>query len=77
MTIDLDPQLEMALRQTANQQGISAEQLVREWLHDRIVFSASLTSRSLHDWQELLKLAASDCGVALTDEALRREEIYA
>ena len=77
MTIDLDPRFEIVLRQTADKKGISAEKLAEEWLQDRIVsLGDPSSSPPLHEWQELLRSAASDCGVSLSDEALRREEMY-
>lgn len=74
MVVNLDPQLEAALKEQANRQGIAPEELALKFLRDRLLPPARLEPRD--EWERGLLAAASDCGVSLSDEALSREKMY-
>jgi hypothetical protein len=75
MVIVLDPELEAALNKRASEQGISPETLVLEALRRQFVARAS-PGNSSDEWVRRLRAVATDCGVALSDEAVSSEGIY-
>ena len=75
MVITLDSQLETALKEQARQQGIAPEALALSVLRERFQGTSPLPP-SQDEWARLLRSAATDCGVSLSNEALSREELY-
>jgi hypothetical protein len=74
MVITLDPELETALREIARCQGIAPEALAINALRQRFVPPATLQPRD--EWERRLLEAASDCGIALSNEAVSSEGLY-
>lgn len=74
MVINLDAELEAALNESARRQGIAPEALVLKALRERFLAQTLLEPRD--EWERLLREAATDCGVSLSNEALSREELY-
>jgi hypothetical protein len=74
MTISLYPELEAALNESAQRQGIAPEVLALNILRERLLPPALLEPRD--EWERQLREAATDCGVSLSNEALSREELY-
>jgi len=74
MVITLGPDLESALNDAANKQGIPPQVLVLNTLRER--FLAATPLKPLDDWERHLLALAKDCGVSLSDTAVRREAIY-
>ena len=75
MVITLDPDLEAALSEPAQRQGLAPEDLAVKTLRER--FLRSLTPPEPQDeWERRLRQAASDCGVALPDSAVSSEGMY-
>lgn len=73
MVINLDSELEAALNDVANRQGVAPEALALKALRDRFVVP-SLQPRD--EWERLLLEAVSDCGVSLPNEAVSSEGLY-
>ena len=75
MVITLGPDLESVLIDLARKQGVAPEEFVLNALRERFLVSAS---RRLprDEWERQLLEAASDCGVALSNEALSSEGLY-
>jgi hypothetical protein len=74
MVITLDRELEAALSEAAQRQGVSPEALALNTLRERFLTSALLEPRD--EWERGLRALAKDCGVSLSNEALSREELY-
>jgi hypothetical protein len=74
MTITLDSQLEAALEEQAQQQGISAEHLAVTLLKKHLNVVTILEPRD--EWEQTLLAAARPWGVSLSDEALSSEGLY-
>jgi hypothetical protein len=75
MIIHLPPQLEAALREQAERQGIAPEILALDVLRDRLLPGA-LPVEPQDDWERSLFEAAIDCGVSVPHSALSSEELY-
>lgn len=73
MTITLSPELETALNEQARKRGIDAESLALDALRKQ--FLSPLT-QPRDEWERRLFEAASDCGVALSNEAVSSEGLY-
>lgn len=69
MVIQLNADLEAVLNDTARRRGITAEELVLQALGERYLSPAEPRD----DWERRLLAVASDCGVALSHEALGSE----
>jgi hypothetical protein len=75
MEITLGPELESAVSEWAQRQGIAPETLILKVLRERFLPSrATLVPQD--EWERRLLSAASDCGVSLPDSALSRDELY-
>jgi hypothetical protein len=74
MVISLTRDLESVLREQAQQQGISPEELALSVLQSRLLPRPLNEPRD--DWERRLRSIARDCGVSLTDEAVSSEGIY-
>ncbi len=75
MTITLGPDLETALNEVAQRQGIPADILALNALRERFLApSPSIQPRD--EWERRLLGLAINCGVSLSDEALSREQVY-
>jgi hypothetical protein len=74
MVITVDPELEVALMESARRQGIAPEVLALNVLRERFLSPALLEPRD--EWERGLRALAKDCGVSLSNEALSREELY-
>jgi hypothetical protein len=75
MTINLDPELEAALKEAARRQGLAPEILALDALRQRFLAPAPAIQPQ-DEWERRLLEAATDCGVSLSNEALSREEMY-
>ncbi|MBM4090466.1 MAG: hypothetical protein FJ276_13750 [Planctomycetes bacterium] len=75
MVITLAPDLEAALNDLAREQGIAPEVLVLNALRERFVGPARRV-RPRDEWERRLLEAATDCGVALSHEAVSSEGLY-
>lgn len=75
MVITLDPELEAALTESAQRQGVRPEALALNTLRERFLGAAPLLP-SQDEWERGLRALAKDCGVSLSNEALSREQLY-
>lgn len=74
MVVTLGPELEAALKEQAQQQGIDPETLAVKILRKRLLATATLEPRD--EWERGLLEAAKPWGVSLPDSALSSEGIY-
>ena len=74
MVIAINRELEDALRQQAEEQGISPEDLAVSVLQSRFISKPGNDPRD--DWELRLQALTVDCGVSLSDEAVSSEGIY-
>ena len=75
MVITLGPDLEAALNDLARQQGVAPEVLALQALRERFLAPA-LRIQPRDEWERRLLEAATDCGVALSHEAVSSEGLY-
>lgn len=75
MVITVGPDLEVVLSDLARRQGIAAEALALQALRERFLAAPS-GMPSGDDWKHLLRIAATDCGVSLSNEAVSSEGLY-
>jgi len=75
VVIAIEPILEAALRERAQAQGISPEEFAVKTLRERLLPRPQLREPR-DDWERLLRSAATDCGVSLSNEALSSEGLY-
>lgn len=75
MEITVGLELEAALNESALQQGVTPEALALSILNDRFLVPRPYPE-SHDEWMSRLRDAASDCGVALSNEALSSEGLY-
>ena len=75
MTITLGPELEAALNEAAQRQGVAPDVLALNVLRERFLAPAPAIQPQ-DEWERRLLGLAKDCGVSLSDEALSREELY-
>lgn len=75
MVITLDPELEAALNEVANRQGVAPEALALNVLRERFLGTSSPVQPQ-DEWERQLLGLAKDCGVSLPDSAVRREALY-
>jgi hypothetical protein len=75
MVITLGPDLEAALNDLARQQGVAPEVLVLNALRERFLApTARIQPRD--EWERRLLDAATNCGVALSHEAVSSDGLY-
>jgi hypothetical protein len=75
MVIQLDAELEAALRESARKQGIEPEQLALRVLRERFIApEAKVVPRN--DWERRILSLGTDCGVSLSNEAVSSEGLY-
>jgi len=72
MVITLSPELEAALKDRAQQQGLAPESLALQVLRDRLLPPFIPQD----DWERRLLSIATDCGVSLSNEAVSSEGIH-
>jgi hypothetical protein len=75
MVITLGPELEAALNDLARKQGVAPEVLALNALRERFLAPA-LRMQPRDEWERRLLGAATDCGVALSHEAVSSEGLY-
>lgn len=75
MGITLDPELEAAVNEAARRQGVSPEAVVLNALRQRFLGKAP-ADEPRDEWERRLRDAATDCGVAVSNEALSSEGLY-
>jgi hypothetical protein len=75
MVITLQPDLQAALEDYARQRGVASEEAVALALRERLLVPARRLEPQ-DDWERHLLTAASDCGTALSNEALSSEGLY-
>ena len=75
MVIALGPDLESALNEQAHKQGVPPELLALEALRERFLGSV-LRVQPQDEWERRLFGVATDCGVALSHEAVSSEGLY-
>ena len=75
MVITLSPELEAALSEAAQRQGVAPEVLALNVLRERLLPRPSVIEPR-DEWERGLLSAARDCGVSLSDEAVRSEGLY-
>jgi len=75
MAITPDPELEAALNEAASHRGVAPEVLALDALRERFLAPPpQLQPRAA--WERRLLGAATDCGVALSNEAVGSEGLY-
>ncbi len=75
MVITLEADLESALNDLASKQGVAPEILVLNALRERFL-APTLRVQPRDEWERRLLGAATDCGVALSHEAVSSEGLY-
>jgi hypothetical protein len=75
MTITLSPELEAALNEAAQRQGVAPESLVLKVLRERFLTVPS-PIQPQDEWERQVLGIGTDCGVSLSNEALGREQMY-
>ncbi len=75
MVITLGPDLESALNDLAKKQSVAPEVLALNALRERILAPA-LQMQPRDEWERRLLGIATDCGVALSHEAVSSEGLY-
>lgn len=74
MTITLDPDLEAALLEQAQRQGVCSKELALKMLRKQLLPNDLIEPQD--DWGRGLRALASHRGFGLTDEQLSREQMY-
>jgi len=75
MVISLSPELDTALTHLADEQGTTVEEIANKALKEKFLAPPAKVQPQ-DDWERLLFSAASDCGVALSHEAVSSEGLY-
>jgi hypothetical protein len=75
MVITLGPDLESVLNDLARDQGVAPEVLALNALRERFLVPIPRV-QPRDDWERRLLEAASDCGVALSHEAVSSEGLH-
>lgn len=75
MVITLGPDLESALMELARKQGVAPEVLALKALEERFL-DPTRRVQPRDEWERRLLEAATDCGVALSHEAVSSEGLY-
>ncbi len=79
MTITLPAEIERALTEQARHQNTTPEALALKVLREKFVGSSQRPSFPFEpqdDWERLVLSVGTDCGVALSDEAVSSEGLY-
>jgi hypothetical protein len=74
MVVTLDPALEDVLKEQANRQGVTPEELALTMLRDRLLPAPPPEPRD--EWERRLLAAARPWGVSLPDQAVSSEGLY-
>ncbi len=74
MVVTLNPQLEAALKEKADQQGMAPEDLVVRIIRD--YFLSSPRPEPQDEWERGLLAAAREWGVSFSNSALGSEGLY-
>ena len=75
MVINLGHELDAALKEQAQRQGVAPEVLALNVLRERFLDTASLLP-SQDEWERHLRGLAKNCGVSLPDSAVSSEGLY-
>jgi hypothetical protein len=75
MVVHLSPELEAALNEQAQRQGVAPEALALDALRERFLAPASAI-QPRDEWEQCLLGAATDCGVSPPHAALSSEGLY-
>ncbi len=75
MVITLGSDLESALNDLARKQGVAPEVLALNALRERFL-TLAVRLQPRDEWERRLLGAATDCGVALSHEAVSSEGLY-
>ena len=75
MVITLGPELESALNHLAQRRGVAPEALALDALRERFL-ALAVRLQPQDEWEQRLLGAATDCGVALSNEAVSSEGLY-
>ena len=75
MTITMDPQLEAAVNDLAQRQGIAPEAAVLNVLRSQVL-QHQRAFEPEDEWERRLLGLAKDCGVSLSDAAVSSEGLY-
>lgn len=75
MVIKLSPELEAALKERAQREGVTPDVLANRVLRDRFL-EPSMSFASQDDWERLVLGLGTDCGVSLPHSALTSEGLY-
>jgi hypothetical protein len=75
MTITLDPELEAALNEVAQLQGVAPDALALNVLREHFL-AAAPAIQPQDEWERQLLGLAKNCGVSFSHESLSREELY-
>ncbi len=75
MVINIDSELEAALKSAAQRKGVTAEDLALGVLRERFL-QPFWTIEPQDEWERNLLAAASDCGVSLPNIAVSSEGLY-
>jgi hypothetical protein len=75
MVLTIEPDLEAALNDEAQKLGIAPEALALYHLRQRFL-PHTLVDEPRDEWERLLRQVATDCGVALSNEAVSSEGFY-
>ncbi len=75
MVINLSPELEAALTESARQQGVTPDALASRILRERFLPAGSSAGPE-DEWERNLLELATNCGVSLPHSALSSEGIY-
>jgi hypothetical protein len=74
MVVNLDAELEAALKEQAERKGVAPEELALEVLRERLLANAPIEPRD--EWERVLLGSARPWGVALPDAALTSDGLY-
>jgi hypothetical protein len=75
MVITVGAELEAALNDQARKQGVAPEVLALQALRERFL-APTLRLQPRDEWERRLLEVATDCGVALSHEAVGSEGLY-
>lgn len=73
MTITLEPELARRLEAAARTRNTTPQTLAVEAIAEKV---ETVPPADHEEWSRRLRALARDCGVSLSDEATRRENIY-
>jgi hypothetical protein len=74
MTITLTPDIEQAVTEQTQRQGITPESLIVEALREKFVLLQPPAPPD--DWERMLRGVGTKCGVSLLHEAVSSEGLY-